>query len=89
MRNIGKGAALADVPVATVRYYETPRLISEPPRAASGHLQHPPRPWTGCAPSSVPKRVRASTASHAAPASTRKSRRQDVRSRAVPKVLPG
>lgn len=41
--NIGEVAALAELPVATVRYYEKRGLIPEPPRTASGYRQYPPQ----------------------------------------------
>jgi len=41
MMTIGQAAALAELPVATVRYYEMRGLIPEPPRTASGYRQYP------------------------------------------------
>ena len=38
--NIGKMAALAGVPTATVRYYEKRGLIAEPPRTDSGYRKY-------------------------------------------------
>jgi Hg(II)-responsive transcriptional regulator len=40
--NIGEVAALADVPTATVRYYERRGLIAEAPRTPSGYRQYGP-----------------------------------------------
>jgi Hg(II)-responsive transcriptional regulator len=42
MMTIGEVAALTELPVATVRYYEKRRLIPEPPRSASGYRQYTP-----------------------------------------------
>lgn len=42
MMNIGEVAALTELPVATVRYYEKRGLIPEPPRTTSGYRQYPP-----------------------------------------------
>lgn len=39
---ISQVAQLADVPIATIRFYERTGLIAEPPRRASGYRQYPP-----------------------------------------------
>jgi MerR family copper efflux transcriptional regulator len=38
---ISQLAKLADIPIATIRYYERTGLIAEPPRRASGYRQYP------------------------------------------------
>lgn len=38
---ISQLAKRADVPIATIRYYERTGLIAEPPRRASGYRQYP------------------------------------------------